>query len=286
MSMLHPRSGNNPLFLALGTFALTGAMLTASPAIAGGDRDHDGMPNRWEARNGLNPTSDDAAADKDHDGLTNLEEYRHGGDPRDEDSDNDGHDDGDEIHDRDRGTRINDRDSDDDGVLDGDEDSDHDGIDNEDEDDASESCRDDDGDRDDDDLSDEDENDYRTRANDADTDDDGIFDGNEDYDDDGQSNEDDDDSDDDRCDDADEDDDDLLGPIVSFDEQTGLLVIDTVQSGATTFTVTDDTEIEYDSSGPGSGEDADTSDLVPGAVVNEVDLEDDGTLEEVELARR
>ena len=53
--------------------------------------------------------------------------------------------------------------------------------------------------------------------------------------------------------------------------------------------VTDDTEIEFDSSGPGSGWDGTTADLVAGAVVVEVDLEDDsdivGELEEIELAR-
>jgi hypothetical protein len=243
------------------------------------------MPNRWETRHGLDPDRPNARGDKDHDGLTNVGEYRRGGHPRDEDSDNDGHDDGDEVHDGHRGTRISDRDSDDDGIRDGDEDSDRDGLDNEDEDDAKESCSQDDDDRDDDNLSDEDENDYGYRIGDDDSDDDGVRDGDEDSDDDGQINEDDDDSQKDSCTDDNEDSDDLLGPIISFDTQTSDLVINTVSSGVLTFVVTADTEIEYDSSGHGSGEDGSTDDLQPGAVVIEVDLDDDGNLEEIELAR-
>lgn len=278
------------LLLTVGALALSSAVLSSPAHAARADRDGDGMPNRWEAGHGLNPDRADGRGDRDDDTLSNLAEYRRGGDPSDEDSDNDGHDDGDEVRDGTRSTRIDDRDSDDDGTRDGDEDSDRDGTDNEDEDDSVESCDDDsdhsdDDDSDSDDVSDEDENDFGFRVGDDDSDDDGLPDGDEDSDDDGQSNEDDDDSDDDSCDDSDEDLDDLLGPIVSFDEATGQLVIDTVAAGVITFVVTDDTEIEYDSSGHGSGEDGDVEDLVPGAVVVEVDLEDDGTLEEIELAR-
>ena len=56
-------------------------------------------------------------------------------------------------------------------------------------------------------------------------------------------------------------------------------------SGQLTFTVTADTEIQFDSSGHGSGDDADAGDLVTGAIVDEVDLAEDGTVEEIELAR-
>jgi len=265
--------------LSLGLASLVLAAPLAQAAV--GDRDGDGMPNRWETRHGLNSRVANAAGDKDSDALTNRAEFRRGGDPSDEDSDNDGHDDGDEVRDDDRDTDLDDRDSDDDGTLDGDEDSDDDGVDNEDEDDSDERCSRDDDDRDGDDVSDEDENDYGYRAGDDDSDDDGTSDGDEDSDDDGQSDEDDDDSDEDSCSDEDEDSDDLLGPIVSFEAATGSLLIDTASSGQLTFVVTDDTEIEFDS----SGEKGDVSDLVPGAVVHEVDLEDDGTLEEIELAR-
>ena len=37
-----------------------------SPAQAAGDRDRDGMPNRWETRHALNPNVKDGAADRDH----------------------------------------------------------------------------------------------------------------------------------------------------------------------------------------------------------------------------
>ena len=85
--------------------------------------------------------------------------------------------------------------------------------------------------------------------------------------------------------DGDEDADDLLGPIVTFDPDSGQLVVDTVQSGQLTFLVTDDTKVEYDGSGHGSGGDAGVDALTPGAVVEEVDLEHDGSLDKVELAR-
>ena len=40
------------------------------------DTDHDGMPDEWEKRAGLNPHDpSDGGADRDSDGYTNLEEY-------------------------------------------------------------------------------------------------------------------------------------------------------------------------------------------------------------------
>ena len=271
------------LLLTAGALALSSAVLASPAEAARADRDGDGMPNRWERSHGLNPDRADARADKDDDALSNLAEFRRGGHPADEDSDNDGHDDGDEVRDGTRSTQLDDRDSDDDGVRDGDEDSDDDGVDNEDEDDALESCDDDDDDSDSDAISDEDENDFGFRVGDDDSDDDGLPDGDEDSDDDGQSNEDDDDSEDDSCDDDSEDLDDLLGPIVSYDGSSGQLVIDSIAVGPLTFVVTEDTEIEFDSSGSGSGYDGGVDDLTVGTVVVEVDLEDDGTLEEIEL---
>ena len=48
------------------------------------DSDHDGMPNDWEIKYGLNADDPrDAAADKDGDGFTNLEEYEAKTDPTD-----------------------------------------------------------------------------------------------------------------------------------------------------------------------------------------------------------
>jgi hypothetical protein len=283
---LSPRRASRPaLLLAAGALALSSVVLTANAADAArGDRDGDGMPNRWEARHGLDPDRADAGRDRDRDGLSNLGEYRHGGDPADEDTDRDGDDDGDEIHGHHR-THIDDRDSDDDGIRDGDEDADHDGTDNEDEDDAGESCASDDDDRDADHVSDEDENDYGYRAGDDDSDDDGITDGEEDHDGDGVSDEDDDDSVGDSCAHSGEDTDDLLGTIVSFDAVTGALEISTARSGLLTFVVTAETEVEFDGSGHGSGDAGSVEDLDAGVVVLEVDLEKDGTLQEIELAR-
>jgi len=46
------------------------------------DSDHDGMPDWWELKHGLNPHDpSDAHQDKDGDGYTNLEEYLNGTDP-------------------------------------------------------------------------------------------------------------------------------------------------------------------------------------------------------------
>ena len=106
--------------------ALTVITALASPASAhGGDRDHDGLPDRWETRHGLDARHADARRDPDHDGLTNRQEFRLHGDPRDADTDDDGLNDGLErrLH-----LRVDNADSDHDGIGDFDEDRDHDGI--------------------------------------------------------------------------------------------------------------------------------------------------------------
>ncbi|MEO5715000.1 MAG: binary toxin-like calcium binding domain-containing protein [Luteolibacter sp.] len=46
------------------------------------DQDNDGMPDAWEATNGLNPALNDSAVDSDLDGLSNLAEYNAGWNPR------------------------------------------------------------------------------------------------------------------------------------------------------------------------------------------------------------
>lgn len=61
------------------------------------DADDDGMPDQWEADNGLDPQVDDATGDLDHDGLTNLEEFHNGTNPNDGDNDNDAMPDGWEV---------------------------------------------------------------------------------------------------------------------------------------------------------------------------------------------
>ncbi len=57
------------------------------PALAGGpgavDRDHDGMGDYWEQRNGLDYANpNDAAGDRDEDGYPNIEEYLNSGSAR------------------------------------------------------------------------------------------------------------------------------------------------------------------------------------------------------------
>jgi hypothetical protein len=79
--------------------------LLAIPATAGAkDRNHNGMPDRWEHRHHVHM----AKGDPDRDGVRNLGEFHNGTNPRDADSDNDG-------------------------VEDGDDDANHDGIDDQDE---------------------------------------------------------------------------------------------------------------------------------------------------------
>lgn len=320
--MTRPNVGARAVAAVTGTvfalsFPATFALSAANAAT--GDRDGDGIPNRWERTHGMNPTNAaDAKRDFDRDGLINLREYRAGSLLRDEDTDNDGHDDGDEVKDGFRSTHLKDGDTDNDGVLDGDEDTDRDGIDNEDEDDAFESCARDDDDRDADDVDDEDENELGTLVRTADSDANGVNDGDEDNDEDGETNEDEDDDAADRCGgdfdgdgQSDEDDEDLFGSIVSYDEATNTLILESAGGHTLTLEVTEDTEIEIEgdpaptaqSSADEDGDEEDsededsevedseeddregtTADLVPGAQVAEIEIDDDtGTLEEITL---
>ena len=77
------------LLSAAAVAALAIPVATAG-ARAPHDRDHDGMPDRWEHAHGLRVKVDDARRDRDRDGLRNLAEFRAGTDPRDADTDNDG----------------------------------------------------------------------------------------------------------------------------------------------------------------------------------------------------
>lgn len=274
------------LAILAGSTLIIGLALTAPASAAGRDSDHDGIPNRWERSHGMNPhKKSDARADFDRDGLRNLAEYRLGTRLRDEDTDNDGHDDGDEVKDGFASTKVKDRDSDDDGRLDGDEDADRDGIANEDEDDASESCARDDDDLDRDSVDDEDENELGLKVGDSDSDDDGLADGTEDRDRDGESNEDEDDHLGDSCDDSSEDAGDLMGTITSYDAGTGALVVTSVGGFTVSATVTDVTEVDFEHvDGTPDPGDATTDDLVPGTQVAELEFDDKtGALEEIEI---
>src|SRR5690242_20710851 len=67
------------------TFVFAGAAQAKSA-----DRNHDGLPDRWERAHHLSVHVNQARRDQDHDGLNNRGEYKAGFDPRDRDSDDDG----------------------------------------------------------------------------------------------------------------------------------------------------------------------------------------------------
>lgn len=104
--------------ILVAAFAL--ALLTV-PATADAkrrDRDHDGLPDKWEKKHHLSVHRANAKADPDHDGLNNKQELNHWTDPRNADTDNDGLEDGNEVE---VGDNPNDPDTNNDGVEDGDE---------------------------------------------------------------------------------------------------------------------------------------------------------------------
>ena len=78
--------------MALGALALL-----ALPSLAAAkDRNHDGIPDRWEKRHHLSLQVSQAGHDQDRDHLTNRGEFKAGDNPRDRDTDNDGVMDGNE----------------------------------------------------------------------------------------------------------------------------------------------------------------------------------------------
>ena len=82
------------------SMAVLAAFLLAIAVPAAGakprDRNHDGIPDRWERSHRLSLKVNQARRDQDRDGLRNRAEYRSQTDPRNDDSDGDGIDDGDE----------------------------------------------------------------------------------------------------------------------------------------------------------------------------------------------
>ncbi|HEX4719799.1 MAG TPA: hypothetical protein VH300_14835 [Thermoleophilaceae bacterium] len=108
------------LFIALIAAAITASLLVipAGALAKSRDRDHDGMPDKWERKHHLNVHANDARRDPDRDHVSNLSEFRHGTNPRKADTDNDGINDENELRDQ---TNPLKKDSDDDGVGDADE---------------------------------------------------------------------------------------------------------------------------------------------------------------------
>jgi hypothetical protein len=67
------------------------------PVASAVDRDHDGLPDRWEREYHLSTTSRSSGADRDRDGLSNFREYRLRTNPRRADTDRDSLRDGAEV---------------------------------------------------------------------------------------------------------------------------------------------------------------------------------------------
>jgi hypothetical protein len=83
------------LVAALGVLAML-----ALPAVAAAkhrDRNHDGIPDRWEKRHHLSLKVNQAHRNQDHEGLNNLEEFEHGTNPQKADTDGDGLTDSQEV---------------------------------------------------------------------------------------------------------------------------------------------------------------------------------------------
>ena len=82
------------LLLLACAFAAVLAFPASGLARSHGDRNRDGIPDRWERANHLSLKVNQARRDQDHDGLRNKAEFQAGDNPRDADTDNDGVEDG------------------------------------------------------------------------------------------------------------------------------------------------------------------------------------------------
>jgi hypothetical protein len=114
-------------------FGVVLAALLALPAAAmakSHDRDHDGLPDKWEHKFHLSTHKKSAKGDPDKDGLNNLGEFKAGTNPRKADTNNDGvndanadqdHDGVDNLDEQQEGTNPRDPDTDNDGIEDGNE---------------------------------------------------------------------------------------------------------------------------------------------------------------------
>jgi hypothetical protein len=83
--------------LALAALAVPAAA-SAHHGPRAGDRNRDGLPDRWERQHHLSLRVNQAHRDPDHDGLDNRKEFEHGTDPRNRDTNDNGVGDRNEIH--------------------------------------------------------------------------------------------------------------------------------------------------------------------------------------------
>src|SRR3954452_6452557 len=104
----------SPFPIASATVTLL--VVPSSALAARGDRNGDGLSDRWEQRHHLSLKLNQAGRDQDHDGLKNRAEWRHGTNPRRADTDRDGLNDGMEVR---TGHNPRKRDSNGDGRPDG-----------------------------------------------------------------------------------------------------------------------------------------------------------------------
>lgn len=83
------------LAAALGAIALLA--LPGFAAAKAKDRNHDGIPDRWEKSHHLSLKVNQARRNQDHEGLDNREEFENGTNPRAADTDTDGLTDSEEV---------------------------------------------------------------------------------------------------------------------------------------------------------------------------------------------
>jgi hypothetical protein len=117
-----------PTRLILLVVGVAMAMLAVPAASQARDRDHDGLPDRWEKKFHLSIHKNSANADPDRDRVDNANEFRERTNPRRKDSNRNGRPDGREDRDRDllnnaaedaTGNDPVDKDTDNDGIPDG-----------------------------------------------------------------------------------------------------------------------------------------------------------------------
>src|SRR5689334_9717944 len=80
--------------IKLGAVLTAGFLAFPGAALAAKDRNHDGLPDKWERHYHLSLKVNQAQKDQDRDRVRNLDEWQDHTSPRDADTDNDGTKDG------------------------------------------------------------------------------------------------------------------------------------------------------------------------------------------------